>query len=112
MPVGALPGVERRPPRQAPRPAPRDTHPAGSTERRNSATLPATLWREGETYVSLCPELDVSSCGDTPDEALAMLKEAVELHLENARALGTLDDLRPAIDSKVRFSTTIEVVTP
>jgi predicted RNase H-like HicB family nuclease len=76
------------------------------------ATLTATLWREDETYVSLCPELDVSSCGDTPDEALAMLKEAVELYLENARALGTWDDVKAAIGSKVRFTTTIEVATP
>jgi predicted RNase H-like HicB family nuclease len=76
------------------------------------ATLTATLWREGDTYVSLCPELDVSSCGDTPDEAIRALKEAVELYLENAKSLGTLDDLRGALDSPVRFSTTIEVATP
>ncbi len=76
------------------------------------ATLTATLWREEGTYVSLCPELDVSSCGDTPDEALAALKEAVELFLVNARALGMWDDVKAAIDSKVRFTTTIEVATP
>jgi predicted RNase H-like HicB family nuclease len=76
------------------------------------ATLTATLWRESDTYVSLCPELDVSSCGDTPDEALQMLKEAVELYLENARALGLWGDVEPAIGSKVRFTTTIEVATP
>jgi predicted RNase H-like HicB family nuclease len=76
------------------------------------ATLTATLWREGEAYVSLCPELDVSSCGDTPDEALRMLKEAVELYLENAQKLGTLKDVEAALSSPVRFSTTIEVATP
>ena len=76
------------------------------------ATLNATLWREGKTYVSLCPELDVSSCGNTPDEALDMLKEAVELYLENARVLGIWDDVKLAIGSKVRFTTTIEVATP
>ncbi len=75
-------------------------------------TLTATLWREDGTYVSLCPELDVSSCGDTPDDALAALKEAVELFLVNARALGMWDDVKAAISSKVRFTTTIEVATP
>jgi len=54
------------------------------------ATLTATVWREGDDYVSLCPELGVSSCGSTPEEALAMLGEAVELYLENAQELGIL----------------------
>jgi predicted RNase H-like HicB family nuclease len=75
-------------------------------------TLTATLWREDEMYVSLCPELDVSSCGDTPDEALAALKEAVELFLVNARALGMWDDVKAAVSSTARFTTTIEVATP
>ncbi len=45
--------------------------------------------KEGkEVYVSKCPELGVSSCGDTPQEAEENLKEAVELYLENAKALG------------------------
>lgn len=40
--------------------------------------------REGELYVSLCPELDVASQGVTVEEAIANLKEAVELFLECA----------------------------
>lgn len=76
------------------------------------ATLTATLWREDGIYVSLCPELDVSSCGDTPDEALAALTEAVELFLVNARALGMWDDVKAAIGSTTQFTTTIEVATP
>ena len=76
------------------------------------ATLTATLWQEDGTYISLCPELDVSSCGDTPDEAVAALKEAVELFLVNARALGKWDDVKAAIGSRIRFTTTIEVATP
>ena len=39
---------------------------------------------EGDGYVSLCPELDVASQGETVEEALANLKEAVELFLESA----------------------------
>jgi predicted RNase H-like HicB family nuclease len=50
--------------------------------------LTATVWQEGEQYVSRCPELGVASCGDTPDHALNELQEAVELYLENAKALG------------------------
>ena len=35
-------------------------------------------------YVSLCPELDIASQGDTVEEALSNLKEAVELFFELA----------------------------
>ena len=40
--------------------------------------------REGDGYVALCPELDIAGEGDTVEEALANLKEAVELFLETA----------------------------
>ncbi|HSY04123.1 MAG TPA: type II toxin-antitoxin system HicB family antitoxin [Acidobacteriaceae bacterium] len=42
----------------------------------------ATVWREGEWYVAQCLEVDIASQGETEDEALANLKEALELHLE------------------------------
>lgn len=41
------------------------------------------LIRKGEKqYVALCPEVDVVSQGFTVEEALANLKEAVELYVE------------------------------
>ena len=46
----------------------------------------AILEKEGDMYVSLCPELDVASQGATVEEATANLKEAVELFLECADA--------------------------
>lgn len=46
--------------------------------------LTGLLEREGNEYVSLCPELDVASQGSTVEEALANLREAVELFLESA----------------------------
>ncbi len=53
-----------------------------------SVKLTATIWQEGKQYVSLCPELGVSSFGPDPEEALSMLQEAVELYIENAKELG------------------------
>jgi predicted RNase H-like HicB family nuclease len=44
----------------------------------------AILEKEGDLYVALCPELDVASQGATVEEAIANLKEAVELFLESA----------------------------
>ncbi len=54
--------------------------------------LTSIIWREGKYYVSKCPELEVSSCGNTPEEALKNLKEAVELYLENAKELGIVEN--------------------
>lgn len=44
----------------------------------------AIIEREGNGYVSLCPELDVASQGDTIESARNNLQEAVELFLETA----------------------------
>lgn len=74
--------------------------------------LTATLWQEGDQYVSRCPELGVASCGDTPDQALEALQEAVELYLENAKKLGLLPDLEPTLSAPRRFSSEIEVTVP
>jgi predicted RNase H-like HicB family nuclease len=49
--------------------------------------------REGEVYVSLCPELNVSSFGDTIDKAKASLKEAVGAFIEECEAMGTLEEV-------------------
>ena len=46
----------------------------------------AILEKEGDMFVSLCPELDVASQGATVEEATANLKEAVELFPECADA--------------------------
>ena len=42
----------------------------------------AVITKEGKFFVSHCPELGVSSQGLNEKEALANLKEAVELYLE------------------------------
>lgn len=42
----------------------------------------ATVWREGDWFVAQCLDVDVASQGTTREEALANLKEAVELHFE------------------------------
>lgn len=40
--------------------------------------------REGDGYISLCPELDIASQGDNIEEARQNLIEALELFLETA----------------------------
>ena len=50
----------------------------------NYQKFTAIIEREGDAYVSLCPELDVASQGDSIEEAKANLTEAIELFLEEA----------------------------
>ncbi len=45
-------------------------------------TFSAVIYKEDELYVAGCPEVDTASQGDTIEEALANLKEATELYLE------------------------------
>ena len=70
--------------------------------------LTGVFWHEKRFVVSKCPELGVASCGDTVEEALVNLREAVELYLENARLLGILDEL-PGLKQTDRFITQFEV---
>jgi predicted RNase H-like HicB family nuclease len=46
----------------------------------------AVLWQEGEWVVAQCLEVDVASQGRTEEEALANLREALELHFTPPRA--------------------------
>ena len=74
--------------------------------------LTATVWQEEAQYVSRCPELGVASCGDTPDEALNQLQEAVELYLENAKELDLLPELEATLSAPHRFCSSIQVSVP
>lgn len=49
--------------------------------------MTAIIEREGNGYVSLCPELDIASQGDTIEEARKNLREALELFFETASAM-------------------------
>lgn len=53
----------------------------------------SVIFKEDNVHVAYCPQLDVSSCGDTPEEAVQMLKEAVRLFLEETKKMGTLGSI-------------------
>ena len=46
---------------------------------------------EDGQYAASCPELGTASCGDTIEEALHNIKDAVSLHIETLKELGALD---------------------
>jgi predicted RNase H-like HicB family nuclease len=66
--------------------------------------LTAIIEREGDTYVALCPELDIASQGDTVAEARSNLSEAVELFFETAPE----NEVKQRLKSEV-YVTRIEV---
>jgi len=45
-------------------------------------TYTARVWKEDNVFVAQCAEIDVASDGETEQEALANLREALELYLE------------------------------
>jgi len=53
-------------------------------------TFTVQVFREGKTLVAYNPELDISSCGDSADEAKKNLRDAVRGFLKSAHTHGTL----------------------
>jgi predicted RNase H-like HicB family nuclease len=49
-------------------------------------TFAATVWKEENWYVAQCLELDVASQGETEEEALDNLREALDLYFEPPQA--------------------------
>jgi len=60
--------------------------------------------KEDNGYVSLCPELDIASQGDTIEESKDNLKEAIELFLEVASP----SEIKNRLKSEI-FITNLEV---
>ena len=46
----------------------------------------AFVWQEGDWHVAQCLEVDVVSQGESEEDALANLKEALSLHFKEPRA--------------------------
>jgi len=56
-------------------------------------SLEIKVFKEGDVYVALCPELNVSSFGDDIKSAKESLREALEAFLEECEAMGTLQEV-------------------
>jgi len=51
------------------------------------------IWKEGNLYVSYCPELDIASCGESVEESKKNLKEVISINFEECQKMGTLNQL-------------------
>ncbi|HEY9788017.1 MAG TPA: type II toxin-antitoxin system HicB family antitoxin [Candidatus Obscuribacterales bacterium] len=53
----------------------------------------ATVWREGDWHIAQCIEVDVISQGETEQEAVKNLAEAIQLYFESPTAASTAPKL-------------------
>ena len=49
-------------------------------------TFTAVVWKEGNWYIAQCREFEVASQGQTKEEAIENLSEAIEVHLSPPQA--------------------------
>ncbi len=66
----------------------------------------AIIQKDEDIFVSLCPELDIASQGNSIDEAKYNLKEAIELFFETASS----SEIKQRIKNDV-YITNISVAT-
>jgi predicted RNase H-like HicB family nuclease len=66
--------------------------------------LTAVIERDGDGYVSLCPEVDIASQGKSIEEARDNLRQALELFFESASP----DEIKQRLREEV-FVTQVEV---
>ncbi len=66
-------------------------------------TLKYIVQKEGKYYVSQCLNVDVSSFGNTVQEAIDNLKEALVLYFEDKDALFTITPIKETLIGETRL---------
>ena len=66
--------------------------------------------KEGNQYSSWCPEFDIASCGDNPEEAVENLGDALELYLKTLEEEG--EQTRVFKERGIRIVSADEPVIP
>lgn len=64
-----------------------------NNHRNLTAELPVIFLKEGAQYVAYTPALDLSTCGDTFEQARKRFAEAAAVFLDEAIEMGTLDEV-------------------
>ena len=54
--------------------------------------LTEEIWKEGNMYVSYCPELDIASCGESIEQAKKNLQEVICINIEESKKMDTFDN--------------------
>lgn len=56
-------------------------------------TLMVAFYRESNKFIAYSPALDLSTCGDTQEQAKRRFEEALQLFLEETDKMGSLEDV-------------------
>ena len=65
----------------------------------------ASIWQEDGWFIAQCVEVDVASQGETEDEALENLRDALELHFHAAGSnSSSTNSLAPELKVSVRVA--------
>lgn len=59
----------------------------------NNIQVKCEIFQEDDLYVGICPELNVSSFGETIEETKASLQEALIAFLEECEEMNTLQEV-------------------
>ena len=55
--------------------------------------LTVTFYREGNKFIAYSPALNLSTCGDTQEQAKRRFEEMLGIFLEEVDKMGTLEDV-------------------
>ena len=66
-------------------------------------TLKYLIQKEGKYYVSQCLNVDVSSFGETAQESIANLNEALELYFEDKEAIYSITPIDETMIGETRI---------
>ncbi len=65
------------------------------------AVVEVVVTKEGNQYSSWCPDLDIASCGDSPEDAVKNLGDALELYLNTLEEEGELSQVFKERDIRI-----------
>lgn len=57
------------------------------------AKIPVLFFKEGKKVIAYSPAFDLSSCGDTEEQARKRFAEAVSLFIDELTSMGTLGEV-------------------
>lgn len=75
-------------------------------------TVPVVFFKEDDTFIAHCPVLELSSCGETFDAALASFNEALHLFLEECSERKTLEKVLQSCGWKVSGKKSHRSISP
>jgi hypothetical protein len=58
-----------------------------------NARIPVILFEEGSKFIAYSPAIDLSTCGDSEEQARRRFIEAATIFFEEITRMGTIDDV-------------------